>query len=101
MVSTTQTLAQIKSQDLTGHIKQHFMTTSLLTYVTNGIQDFYKMLYQKLGALWPSTQQHALLLNYNLKHIIKFMKSQTQDFKTYIVNYFFLEVLGLLKKKRY
>ena len=32
-----------------GHIKQHFMT-SLLRYVTNGIQDFVKMLFQTFGA---------------------------------------------------
>ena len=38
MVSTTQTLAQIKSQEYIGHIKQHFTTASSLTYVTNCIQ---------------------------------------------------------------
>ena len=38
MVSPTQTLSQINSQEIIGHLKQHF-TTSLLTYVTNGIQD--------------------------------------------------------------
>ena len=42
MVSSTQTLAQIKSAEFIGHINQHFMTTSPLTYVTNGIQDFVK-----------------------------------------------------------
>ena len=42
MVSTTQTVSQMKSQEIIGHIKQHFMTTSPLTYVTNGIQDFVK-----------------------------------------------------------
>ena len=41
MVSTTQTLAQIKLQEFIGHVKQHFMTGPL-TYVTNGIQDFVK-----------------------------------------------------------
>ena len=40
MVPTTQTLPQIKSQELNGHIKQHFVTTSPLTYVTNGILGF-------------------------------------------------------------
>ena len=53
MVSTIQTLSQIKSQEFIGHIQQHFMTTSHLTYVTNGIQDFLKMLYHKLGAPRP------------------------------------------------
>ena len=39
IVSSTQTLAQIKSQEIIDHIKQHFMTASPLTYVTNDIQD--------------------------------------------------------------
>ena len=39
MVSSTQTLAQIKLQEFIGHIKQHFMT-SPDTYVINCIQDF-------------------------------------------------------------
>ena len=34
-------------------MNQHFMTTSSLTYVTNGIQEFVKMLYQKLGPPQP------------------------------------------------
>ena len=59
MVSTTQTLAQIKPRDFIDHIKQHFMT-SPLTYVTNGIQEFIKMLYQKMGAPRPSTRQRAI-----------------------------------------
>ena len=42
MVSTTQTLSQIKSQEIIGHIKQHSITTSPFTNVTNGIQDFVK-----------------------------------------------------------
>ena len=42
MVFSTQTLAQIKSQEFIGYIKPHFMTTSPVTYVTNGIQDFVK-----------------------------------------------------------
>ena len=42
MLSTTQTLAQIKSQEFIGHMQKHFITTSPLTYVTNGIQDFVK-----------------------------------------------------------
>ena len=46
IVSTTQTLSEIKSQEIIGHIKQHFMTTSPLTYVTNDIQDFVKILYK-------------------------------------------------------
>ena len=49
MVSTTQTLSQIKSQEVIGHIQNHFIT-SPLAYVTNGIQDFVKKLYPKLGA---------------------------------------------------
>ena len=40
MVSTTQISFQCKSQKFIGHIKQHFMTTSPLAYVINGIQDF-------------------------------------------------------------
>ena len=37
MVSTTQTLSQIKPQQFIGHIHKHFITTSPLAYVTNGI----------------------------------------------------------------
>ena len=44
MVTNTQKLSQIKSQDFIGHIRRHFITTSPLTYVTDGIQDFVKML---------------------------------------------------------
>ena len=39
MVCMTQTLPQIISHKLTGHIQKHFIT-SYLTYVTNVIQDF-------------------------------------------------------------
>ena len=39
MVTSTENLAQIKSQEFISHIKQHFLATSPLTYVTNGIQD--------------------------------------------------------------
>ena len=42
MVSTKQTPSQINSQKIIGHIKQHFMTTSPFTYVTNGIHNFVK-----------------------------------------------------------
>ena len=42
MVSTTQIRSQIKPQEIIGHMKYHFMTTSPLTYVTNGIQDLIK-----------------------------------------------------------
>ena len=42
IVCTTQTLSHIKSQQIIGHMKQHFMTASPLTYVINGIQDFVK-----------------------------------------------------------
>ena len=42
MVSTTQTLSQIKSQEFISQINQHFMIISPLTYVTNGIQEFVK-----------------------------------------------------------
>ena len=34
--------SQNKSQEIIRHIKQHLMTTSPLTYVTNGIQAFVK-----------------------------------------------------------
>ena len=39
--SAPQTLFQIKSQDIIGHIQKHFMT-SPLAYVTNDFQDFVK-----------------------------------------------------------
>ena len=42
MVSSTQTLAQIKAQEFVGHIKQYFVTIHPVTYVTNDIQDFVK-----------------------------------------------------------
>ena len=38
MVSSTQTLAQIKSQEFIGLIKQHFMPTSPVTFVTNAFK---------------------------------------------------------------
>ena len=60
MVSTTQTLAQIKPQEFIGHIKQHHMATQFLTYITNSISRLCKMLYQKLATPRPSTQQHAI-----------------------------------------
>ena len=60
VVSATQTLSEIKSQGIMGHIKQHFITTSPLTYVANGIQDFVKMLYTMFAATRPSTRQHAI-----------------------------------------
>ena len=41
MVSSTQTLAQIKSEKYIGNINQHFIT-SHLTYITNGIHYFVK-----------------------------------------------------------
>ena len=34
MVSTTQTLSQIKSQEFIGHIKQHFMTTTRFSHMS-------------------------------------------------------------------
>ena len=49
MVSTTQTLSQIKSQECIGHIQKHFITTSPLTYVTNGIQDIVFNAVSKVG----------------------------------------------------
>ena len=42
IVYTTKTLSQIKSQEFISHIKQHFITTSHLTYVANGNQVFVK-----------------------------------------------------------
>ena len=42
-ISSTQTMAQIKSQKFIGHIKTTLYDTSnLVTYATNGIQDFVK-----------------------------------------------------------
>ena len=41
MVSSTQTLAQIKAQERIGHIKQYFVT-SPVTFFTKSIQDFVK-----------------------------------------------------------
>ena len=35
----------MKSQEIIAHIKQPFMTTSPLKYVTIGIHNFVKMLY--------------------------------------------------------
>ena len=56
IISSRQILAQIKLQECIGHIKLHFMTTSPVTYVINGIQDVVKYcIYQiKLfGSLHP------------------------------------------------
>ena len=60
MVSTTQTQSQVKSQECIGHTQKHFITTSPLTYVTNVIHDFVKLLYQRFGAPRPSTRWHAI-----------------------------------------
>ena len=46
MVSTTQILCHIKSREFIGHIQKHFITTSPLTYVTMGIQDFVKCCFK-------------------------------------------------------
>ena len=86
IVSTTQTLSEIKSQEIIGHIKQHFMT-SPLTYVTNDIQHFVKILYKSwvhldlradnmlLGGLQPPAPHvttyeptTCYLVDYNLQH---------------------------------
>ena len=48
MVSTTQTLPQVKSQVFMGNIQNYF-TTSSLTYNTNVIQDFVML----FGGLEP------------------------------------------------
>ena len=50
-----QTVTQIQSQECVGHIKQHFMTASPVTYVKCCV-----MLYQTfgdldLGAIWRTT----------------------------------------------
>ena len=45
--ATSRSLTECKSQEFIGHIQQ--VTTSRVTYVTNGIQ----MLYQKFDALRP------------------------------------------------
>ena len=58
MVATTQTLSQIKSQDIIGHIKQHFITSPHIYHQWHSIS--CKMLYQKFGAPQPSTWQHAI-----------------------------------------
>ena len=50
MVCTTQTLSQIKSQEITGHIKK----SSYMSPMS------FKMLYQKLGAPRPLTPKHTI-----------------------------------------
>ena len=47
--ANTQKQAQIKSQEIISHLKQHFITKCRLIYVTNGIQDLVKMLYRKFA----------------------------------------------------
>ena len=42
MVSTTKPLSQIKSPEIIDHIKQNFVTTRPLTYVTNANKAFIK-----------------------------------------------------------
>ena len=46
MVSTTQTLAQIKPREFIGHIKEHFMAISPLTDVTNSLHDFVECCFK-------------------------------------------------------
>ena len=57
MVSITQTLSQIKSQEFIGHIQKHFITSPLTCHQWHS--RFSKMVYQKLGAPRPLTR-HAL-----------------------------------------
>ena len=63
MVSTTQTLSQIKSEEFIGHIQKHFITTSPLTYVTNGIRDLVKCCIKRWVPFDPAT---CCLVDYNL-----------------------------------
>ena len=72
LVSTTQTLSQITSQECTGHTQTHLITTRPLTYVTNGIQDFVKC-YIKVGCTLTFDPTTCYLVDYNLqyaKHIL-------------------------------
>ena len=56
MVSSTQTLAQIKSQKFIGHKNQQFMTKWSLVYVTNYTLDFVKCCFKTWVHLdlWPN-----------------------------------------------
>ena len=59
IVSSTQSLAQIKSQEFIGQIK-YFMTTSIVT-CQQWHSRFCEMLYQKLGAPWPDATWQDVL----------------------------------------
>ena len=56
MVSTAQTLPQIKSQEFIGHIEKHLITTSPLTCVTNGIPSFVNFCMNLVDYNLPDTQ---------------------------------------------
>ena len=82
MVSTIQTLSQSKSQKFIGHIKKHFITTSPLTYVANGIQHAVIMLIKGWVhlSLWPDNMlfaglQHAICwtTTYNIQQPFDFL----------------------------
>ena len=59
-VSSTQTLAKEKFLEFIGHIKQHFMKTSRLTYFTNDIQKKLKCFIK--GSLHLDLRPDNLLL---------------------------------------
>ena len=58
MVSTAQTLPQIKSQEIIGHIEQHFMSTSPLYHVRNNFTWFIQ--------LWSRKKTPLRLTNCNI-----------------------------------
>ena len=72
MVSTTQEVAQNKSQEFIDRIKQHFLTKPPLKHVTHCIRDLVKCCVKGcvhldlrpdnmlFGAPRPSTRQHAI-----------------------------------------
>ena len=65
MVPTTQTLSQIKSQEIIGHIHKHFITTSPLAYVTNGIQDIVFNSVSNVGCTSTFDPKTCYLVDYN------------------------------------
>ena len=71
MLSTTQTLSEIKSQESIGHVRKHFIRRPL-TYITNGIQDFVKCCIKS----WLCTSTFDLttcyLVDCNLNIVIQY-----------------------------
>ena len=71
MVSTTQTLSQINSQEIIGHIKQHFMTYTVFFHICHQWHlRFCKNTVSKVGAGRSSEVERSLMVRWVVGSII-------------------------------